>query len=224
MRKSRREKILGTIVILLIISLLFACHSAEKRIEAAEKYGIYANFILGKEYAVDFQSGTENVKYELMYLDNDDIPELLMTDGSYTRAPTWIYTMCDGKAVLLGRFSQYGRLKILKGSEESIICSEYGGHGFFVDVYTKMEKGELETIAVFAMDATGMYSDEILYYMDFPFPEKMDADTGGLDYSVLNDDYMVTGEEFEKAQEQIKDRNSYITKEVEYYSMLELHQ
>ena len=74
------------------------------------------------------------------------------------------------------------------------------------------------------MDATGMYSDEILYYMDFPFPEKMDADTGGLDYSVLNDNYMVTGEEFEKAQEQIKDRNSYITKEVEYYSMLELHQ
>ena len=208
--------------IILLLLLFFACTLAQKKIEAAEKYGVYADFILNEEYLSDFTEGSDRIRYELMYLDNDEIPELLMCDGTYTHAPTWIYTMRDGEVKFLGKYSQYGRLEVLKGFSDSIICTQYGGYGFFMDVYIKLENGTLETIAAFASDGSGYYADEVLYYMDFPFPKNMHEDISGFDNSILTEEYLVPEEEFIAAQEKIMRDYDYVSKEVDYASMMEL--
>ena len=67
------------------------------------------------QYVVDgWQSdmGEDSLGYEFIYLDDDDIPELVM--HCYDKA--WegfdIYTYCDGKAVHLDRYDMYGECEM----------------------------------------------------------------------------------------------------------------
>lgn len=69
----------------------------------------------------------------------------------------------------------------------------------------------MDTIAAFASDATGRYADEVLYYMGFPFPEGVRADSEeGLSNDIFSDVYMVSETEFEKAIEEIEDSKNYV--------------
>ena len=70
----------------------------------------------------------------------------------------------------------------------------------------------MDTIATFAYDGTGRHADEALYYMGFPFPEGLCADSEeGLDNEIIfSDEYLVSEEEFKKAIEEIVDSKKYV--------------
>lgn len=183
----------------------------EKREKAIEKLGDYADFVLSEGYVKDFGKDPIGFYYDIADIDNNGVPELLMNDGDYTMSATRIYTMDEGKVVFLGAYSQYGELEVLKGTNDCIICSEYGNMGVFRDVFTKMQDGKMDTIAAFASDGTGRYADEVLYYMGFPFPEGVRADSEeSLGNEIFSDEYLVPEEEFEKAIEEIEDSENYV--------------
>lgn len=182
------------------------------REEMKEVYGEYTDFILYKGYAEEFADSvsTGTLYYEIADIDNNGIPELLMSDGNYTRAATRIYTLQGSEVVYLGSYSQYGKLSVYKGKDHSIICSEYGGHGAFTEVYTKMENGTMEVVGVFFCDATGMESEEILYYAGFPYTQNVRADLFELDYEAITAEHLVSEEEYFNAQEAILNTDDYV--------------
>ena len=183
---------------------------AERLKEVKENFGIYADFVLDKEYEADFLESHEAKSYEVADIDNNGVSELLISPGIFSAAATWIYTMNDDEVEFLGSYSKYGELVVYKGKDHCIIRSEYGNQGAFTHVYTRMENGKPEIIAVFFCDGTGLYSDEVLYYMGFPYTVGERADQFDIDYDILTDQYLVSEEEYWDAQAEFVNSPEYV--------------
>ena len=205
--------VLKGIILLGVIALIMGI--GVKRL--VKPFGPYTKFIRSGGYAEKFtyRDSGDILYYEIADIDNNGVSELLMCDGNYSGASIVIYTIQNRQVVCLGRYSKYGELTVLKAKDHSILLSGYGGQGAFTDVYTKMEDGVMNTIAVFFSEGKGFESDETLYYMGFPFSTDLRADNFELDYQLITDEYLVTEEEYQNAQSAIFDSDDYV---VEAYS------
>ena len=118
--------------------------------------------------------------------------------------------MNDDEVEFLGSYSKYGELVVYKGKDHCIIRFEYGNQGAFTHVYTRMENGKPEIIAVLFCDGTRLYSDEVLYYMGFPYTVGERADQFDIDYDILTDQYLVSEEEYWDAQAEFVNSPEYV--------------
>ncbi len=103
---------------------------------------VYYDFIIQDRKNADSSEDWEFVGYELIYLDDDTIPELWITYSSWA-AGCRIVSYRDGKLIheLLGSgtlsYEEYG----------NVFCHAYGHMGVYSDTILKLENGKLITVA-----------------------------------------------------------------------------
>lgn len=93
------------------------------------------------------QSPDDPMHFVLGYIDDDDIPELLVgLTGKWDFAHVKLYTFTDGKAILLG---EYGTSATIQYSEKSgVFLSTLAHMGELNTHFYKLQKGEISEIAL----------------------------------------------------------------------------
>ena len=167
----------------------------------------YHSFLEKRLYQEDFYFPDE-VRYELVYIDEDKIPELLLAGGNshVDRIAVYSYNEEAKQVEFIASFSSYGNISYVP--KKNTIISQYGNHGYYYKVYSAITDGEVELIDICLSDGS---KDEMKYYWDFPVDASF---TGG--YGVPNSEedkfgvlpevteqYRVTKEEYEKKAESL---------------------
>lgn len=203
-RISSNKIIMYMVAVLFLMVLFVIAGNVSGRKESAD---IYASFLESGDYAEDFWLADE-VRYELAYIDEDDVPELLLAEGNghVNRVAVYRYNEKNDKVEFLASFSSFGSLKYVpKGN---IIISQYGNHGYYFNVYSEINDASVRLKDIFLSNAGGMESK---YYHGFPVSEKF---TGGFDKPNTPDDdlvyleitpdaYRITEEEYNRLMAEI---------------------
>ncbi len=124
-----------------------------RQVEAIEAYEAfleeYAEDFLKKDNRVwedyeEYEDGYRGAKFTLIYLDDDEIPELVISEGwSLAHSPS-VSTYADKEVVCIGSFGQYGEIGYVE--KEGILLSEYyrHSHGHYAAHQVEgTEKGKL---------------------------------------------------------------------------------
>lgn len=100
-----------------------------------------------KKILKNFHSDFGEPRFSLAYIDNDNIPELLISvDGSHA-GTVYVYTYYKNKAKEVGNYGEYGT--IIFGEKENKIYSEYVGMGIsLVSVYEIQNGREKELVKI----------------------------------------------------------------------------
>ena len=83
----------------------------------------YEEFLTDYEQLSDEAYGKESPGFALIYLDNDDIPELVIIEGQTYLHRVNVYTYEQGKTVLVGEYGKYGTM--IYQEKEGIVLDEY---------------------------------------------------------------------------------------------------
>lgn len=91
----------------------------------------------------------KDTRFALAYVDDNDVPELVISDGSYHAIASMVYTYSDGNLVKLSGGSDYGHFDYAE--KENVIYSTYSvnGVGGLGQVLYRITDGETERIVSF---------------------------------------------------------------------------
>ena len=140
------------------------------------------------------------VHAELAYITDDDVPELLVSDGDYHASGITVFTIDQsGEIISLGIFGSNGEFEYAE--KEGYISCEYGNQGSFYHTVSSVGKNTKLIGAVFAL-VNGVTGEE-RYYADFA-PSGMTGDNS-FDYLLYSvpDTNEVTEEEYQKAYDEL---------------------
>lgn len=168
-KRYDKNKLIYLIITMAVFMILWKKSDYEKAKEYEKAYEAFWQEGLYKE---DFYY-PEEIRYEYVYIDEDDIPELLLADGNFhvSRIGLYVYNQELKKIEFLASFSTYGELEYVP--KKNIINSYYGSHGYYHNVYSKKEGNKIELIDVFLSDGT---KKEGKFYAGFPVDSEF---TGG---------------------------------------------
>ena len=170
MKRKYEKNIFVYLIMFLAILLVFV----ETRIngKAQECKNAYEVFFEKRLYEGDFDY-LDDVHYEYVYIDDDNIPELLLADGNFhvSRVALYYYNEEIKQVEFLASFSSFGQMRYIP--KENKIISQYGNHGYYHEVYSKIEDGKIELLNVFLLDGS---KEEHKYYGGFPVAQDF---TGG---------------------------------------------
>lgn len=103
----------------------------------------YYDFL--KAYAKDNLPVAKKIpKFDLVYIDDDEIPELLLLEDDCHAAGVWVYSYYDGNIVEIGHFGSFGKIKYVE--KEGLIFDHYMGQGAASSTFLKMEDGQAELL------------------------------------------------------------------------------
>lgn len=90
----------------------------------------------------------ETVRFTFGYLDDDDIPELLIAEGTghAEQIAVYHYNANNDSVEEWGKYSSFGDFYYYE--RQSITASQYGGTGFWYTVYENLNNGEREPLAI----------------------------------------------------------------------------
>lgn len=103
-------------------------------------------------------SNTQYAAFSLAYLDNDEIPELLISEGEWTYATVYIYSYDGSKAFFVGNYGSYGSFAYVE--RQGTIVLYYDKHGADgLQSYTAVLKksGSTYKTSWLAMDTSSNY-------------------------------------------------------------------
>lgn len=128
----------------------------------------YLTFFEQKSYEEDF-AFPDSIRYEYLYLDEDDCPELFLCEGSGTAFPFRLYRYDpdSGSIVYTASFSQQGRVRYRK--QQGQIVSVYGNMGDYTTMVSQVSGDSITLLGV--LRSRGNLEEA--YYTDFPLPEEM---------------------------------------------------
>ena len=122
----------------------------------------YYNFL--KSYKFDLDSSSRG--FDLAYINNDSIPELIVFDGDYHAAGGKVYAYVNGKVKYVGEFGEWGGFEYQE--KKGVICSYGSGMGNSHTTYYKWSGSKLSTIM--SSSAIGEFSSngefEYKYYIN----------------------------------------------------------
>ena len=96
--------------------------------------------------------------FALCYIDEDDIPELVVSGGNSHPVTASIYTYGDGKVTEIGYAGSFGEFKF--APKQSSIISSYLGMGELYEMFYTVKDGALEQVKYFKDDSgTGYYPE-----------------------------------------------------------------
>ncbi len=126
--------------------------------------------------------GEEWPKFGLIYLDDDDLPELVIPIGTIHAATCELYSFDGEKVVMVGEYGSWGSFGYYP--RKGIIVGGYAGSGGVSTIYYKYRNGEAEEIAEFFQ--------ELKHWEDDPsIPENWNYSVG---------EKQVSQKEYEKAE------------------------
>lgn len=99
--------------------------------------------------------------FGLIYLNDDDIPELVISMGTYHFANCQLYTFSDGKAVYLGNYGSWGEFVYYE--REGILCEGTTQMGLTNSYIYKMKGAKMEKVYECSDDAGWVGEDSATY-------------------------------------------------------------
>lgn len=163
---------ISTIILHFLVTALCLAGGSIKEAHAQPDYAnAMKDFLRNQEYASDFHNPGQ-VRFELAYIDEDDVPELLLCEGTghIDGIVIYKYNPDTERMEMVDSFSSFGRFGY--APRLNIVKSSYGNHGYFAFVFTKIEKDFTVTVTdALSEDGGGVHSEEIRYY------HGMDSDT-----------------------------------------------
>lgn len=108
--------------------------------ETEEWKAAYENFL--KNYNTS-DSDVDPTCFGFGYIDEDDIPELFITDGTYHMCEVHVYTYYAGKVCSLGEFGSNGYF--CYAEHKNWVQSYYGGWGSEYTTYYSVRYGSVQT-------------------------------------------------------------------------------
>lgn len=127
----------------------------------------------------------ENPRFQVAYIDNDDIPELLISYGSYHVLGVNIYTYDSesGRIAGLGEFGEFGNFSYGHKSGKLRTC--YGGQGYFTTYISEKIGCSVVLRDVWIEDGSFVRIEEMQYFHGFP---TKDGINGSIDSFEMADD------------------------------------
>ena len=150
----------------------------------------YYNFL--KSYKFELDSSSRG--FNLAYINNDSIPELVVFDGDYHAAGAKVYAYVSGKVKYVGKFGEWGGFQYKE--KKGVICDSWSGRGSY-STYYKWNGSKLSTIISFNVVPDGDY--EYKYYIN--------------DKKVTRSKYMSSIAPYEKGLKYVDLSNSYPVKD-----------
>lgn len=161
--------------------LEFKSKLTSQQVEAIEAYEAFL-----EDYAKDYDEeefensrGFQGPKFTLVYLNDDEIPELVIVDNLQHASGANYYIYEDGEVVLIGEYGQYGQSSYAE--KASLIFGEYDG-AEFAHYWTYRIEGTKEIL----LQSSDLY---IHWYTECEGPE----------YTYIVDDKEVSKEEYRAA-------------------------
>ena len=114
----------------------------EQELSESEWKALYRDFIIQDKQSMEYTDGWEYVSYDLLYLDEDNVPELFITYQS-TAAGCQLATIYENK--VYGELLMSGGLNYVEKS--NVFVYSYGRQGYYGDDIYSLEDGRLVTLA-----------------------------------------------------------------------------
>ena len=169
------------------------CKVTVKRPTTSKKVALKAYYNFLKSYK--FTTDPSTRAFNLAYINNDSIPELIVFDGDYHFSGGKVYTYINGKVKYVDSFGEWGGFQYKE--KRGIICSSWMGQGVCVTTYYKWNGSKVSKI------------------ISFSSVEKLDSN-GNLVYKYSINDKKVTRSKYkssiapyEKGLKHIEASNSY---------------
>lgn len=183
-----------------------------------DDYSLYNEVYKNADYIRLYDRALSEVRGAFAYITDDDMPELLVSDGDYEAARVSVFTVNDGKIEYIGTFGSWcGRIDFVE--KRSYIESGYGNHGGFYSIYTDISDGVKLVGDLFSIDRV---DGTTLYYADFS-EEGLNGDNR-FDYLMYSvpDEYAVSEEEYNKRLDELENMKSGTWQHVSYGEMQDI--
>ena len=158
-----------------------------------QSYDKYCTFLLEEEFAKNQNLQMASVRCYLLRINRDWVPELLLCDGSYKASSVKVYTIGkDGNVEWKANLTSNGKVDVFRNALTGIVKAQYGGQGFFYHIYSELRNDNVfASIGANVTDGTGMRSDGVLYYTQFPVPSDLEQNLIDFDFVNLDKKYLV---------------------------------
>ena len=203
MRRKYDKNIVVWMILVIAVVVAFWEISVNKKAEECKD--VYLSFLENKLYKEEVRY-PEEVRYQFVHIDKDNVPELLLTDGNLHVSRVYLYTYdAELKQVkFLDALSSFGKLGYVP--KKNCIISQYGNHGCYYTVYSEIENKGIKLNEVLLSDER---SQEGKYYAGFLENNTFTGDMGNAsqEEDVLNflpeekEEYEVSKELFEQLVE-----------------------
>lgn len=118
------------------------CKVTVKRQTTSKKAALKAYYNFLKSYKFNTDPSTRG--FNLAYINNDSIPELIVFDGDYHAAGVKVYAYVNGKVKYISEFGEYGGFEYQE--KKGVIRSYWVGQGNCIKNYYKWNGSKLSTI------------------------------------------------------------------------------
>lgn len=123
----------------------YKCTVTVKSSSKSSALKAYYNFLKSYKFTSDYYSRGFN----LAYINNDSIPELIVFDVNYHAAGGKVYAYVNGKVKYVDEFGEWGGFEYQE--KKGVIHSSYFGMGNSYDTYYKWDGSKLSTIISFSL-------------------------------------------------------------------------
>ena len=141
----------------------YKCTVTVKSSSSSKKAALKAYYNFLKSYKFDLDSSSRG--FDLAYINNDSIPELIVFDGDYHAAGGKVYAYVNGKVKYVGEFGEWGGFQYQE--KKGVICSTWSRANSYTTYY-KWSGSKLSTIM--SSSAIGEFSSngdfEYKYYIN----------------------------------------------------------
>ncbi|MDE5892582.1 MAG: hypothetical protein K2H45_06650 [Acetatifactor sp.] len=137
-------------------------------------------------------TGIWDIRFELVFIDEDDIPELLIFLDDCHAAGVEVFTYTDDSVVGLGEFGSFGKMQYVE--KGGMIFDHYMGQGEAHTYFFQMEDGEAKQIS-----HMHSWPDNSRYLETGEYREFYEID----EFSVTEDVYQAKWEELYDSQEYV---------------------
>ncbi len=198
------------IILVLIAILLSAC-------VRTESMALYGEIMALDKYQELFGNATE-IRASYAYINDDNIPELLIADGDYEAARVSIFSINNNSIKYIGTFgSSCGQLDYIEKS--SYVKSSYGNHGSFYQVYSVLE----EDVTIFGdLFILQRANEQPKYYADF-YPEGIGEDNFDYLSYVVSEEAEISEHEYNKKREKLESAKNGGWKSITYGEMTDIN-
>lgn len=198
MRRKNEKNIF--VWIILGIAVVVALMETVVNEKAKECKAVYDAFLENKLYEEDFYY-PQDVRYEFVYIDRDNVPELLLADGNLHASKVSVYAYNEKlkQVEFVASFSSFGELGYVP--KKNRVISQYGNHGYYYTVYSEIEDKKVNLEEIVLSDGR---KEEWKGYVGFTMDEAFTGGFGKLREEELEllpegtEEYRLTEEAFEK--------------------------
>lgn len=147
---------------------LYLCKGSARLTEMVEKQSKvlegYASFLQECEWQGQGNGGGQEPRFALLYLDDDDVPELVVMVGNAHAQGASVYMFQDGEVFSIGSYGQYGAM--LYREKEGLLFHDYDTQGNVHSWVYQIEEDHVALLQSYDYSAGIQEEDKSAYWVD----------------------------------------------------------